>query len=134
MRAPALAPMKSLHALVCASALLLAACAAPAPRLDAATDATSCSNGRQRMARIELYFGLSRPGGIGSEDEFRAFIDAQVTPRFPDGLTLLAGSGQYRDARGVLHVEGAKLLILLVAPSDAQLDSKIDAIRDAYRQ
>ena len=86
------------------------------------------------MARIELYFGLSRPGGTVSDAEFRSFVEAQVTPRFPDGLTLLAGSGQWRDASGVLHVEASKLLILLVSPNDPQVDTKINAIRDDYRR
>jgi hypothetical protein len=127
--------MRSLHTFVCACALLLAACSAsaPRPRPDGAETAT-CPDGRQRMARIELYFGLSRPGGTVSDAEFRSFVDAQVTPRFPDGLTLLAGSGQWRDASGVLHVEASKLLILLVSPNDPQVDTKINAIRDDYRR
>jgi len=125
--------VRSLPVLPCACALLLAACAA-APQPDASADTAPCSGGRQRMARIELYFGLSRPGGTVSEQEFRGFVDAQVTTRFPDGLTLLSGSGQFRDASGVLHVEGAKLLILLVASNDAQAGAKVDAIRDEYRR
>jgi hypothetical protein len=127
--------VRSLHTLVFAGALLLAACSAtaPSPRLDG-TDTAPCSGGRQRMTRIELYFGLSRPGGTVSDAEFRAFVDSQVTPRFPDGLTVLAGSGQWRDARGVLHVEGSKLLIVMVAANEAQVDAKIEAIRDEYRR
>ena len=127
--------MKSLHTLVAAGTLLLAACSAtaPSPRPDG-TETAACSGGRQRMARIELYFGLSRPGGTVSDAEFRTFVDSQVTPRFPDGLTVLAGSGQWRDGSGVLHVEASKLLILFVGSIDPQVETKINAIRDEYRR
>jgi hypothetical protein len=83
--------------------------------------------------RTELFFGLSRPGGVVSEAEFKAFVDAKVTPRFPDGLTLLTGAGQFRDASGTIVVEGSKLLILLVPLRDAQADAKIEAIRSDYK-
>ena len=37
------------------------------------------------FARTELFFRLSRPGGIVTDEEFKAFVDTLVTPRFPDG-------------------------------------------------
>ena len=49
--------------------------------------------------RTELFFGLSRPNGSDvTEEEFQHFIDTKVTPRFPDGLTLLSGKGQFKDS------------------------------------
>jgi hypothetical protein len=126
--------VRSLHPFVFAGALLLAACSTTAPSRPDGSESAACTGGRQRMARIELYFGLSRPGGTVSDAAFRSFVDDQVTPRFPDGLTLLAGSGQWRDGDGVLQVEGSKVLILMVAANDAQVDAKVDAIRDAYRR
>ena len=81
------------------------------------------------FTRTELFFGLSRPGGVVSERDFKAFVDAYVTPRFPDGLTLLSGVGQFRDASGTTIVEGSKLLILLYPRRDREADSKIEQIR-----
>jgi hypothetical protein len=52
-----------------------------------------------------------------------------VTPRFPDGLTLLTGIGQFRDASGTILVEGSKLLILLYPRRDRDADAKIEQIR-----
>ena len=130
--------MRSTHPLVFACALLLAACVAPLaqrpPGPDAGAEAAPCSGGRQRMARIELYFGLARRGGVVSERAFADFVDGQVTPRFPAGLTLISGRGQYRDAGGALQVEGSRLLILMVPANDAQADARIEAIRDEYRR
>jgi Protein of unknown function (DUF3574) len=86
------------------------------------------------FARTELFFGLSRPGGVVTEGEFKAFVDAYVTPRFPDGLTLLSGVGQFRDAGGTIVVEGSKLLILLYPRRDREADRKIEQIRRDYKR
>jgi Protein of unknown function (DUF3574) len=88
----------------------------------------------EAFSRTELFFGLSRPGGIVSEGEFKAFVDGYVTPRFPDGLTLLTGIGQFRDASGTILVEGSKLLILLYPRRDREADAKIEQIRLDYRR
>jgi Protein of unknown function (DUF3574) len=123
-----------------AAALALACCA---PLNSLAHDAAGVArwpdarcdsrSGAQAFARTELFFGLSRPGGVITEADFKAFVDASVTPRFPDGLTLLSGIGQFRDASGTTIVEGSKLLILLYPRSDAQAGAKVEAIRSDYR-
>jgi hypothetical protein len=69
-----------------------------------------------------------------TEAQLQAFVNAEVTPRFPDGLTLLAGIGQFRDSGGATQVEGANVLILLYPWRDAHADRKIDAIRNDYRR
>jgi len=88
--------------------------------------------GGKPVARTELFFGLARPdGSMVSGDEFQRFVDHEVTPRFPSGLTLLGGNGQFRDASGVTIRENSKLLILLYA-YDRDNSRKIEAIRTAY--
>lgn len=84
--------------------------------------------------RAELFFGLSRPGGVVTEAEFQTFVDVRVTPRFPDGLTLLSGIGQFRDASSTIVVEGSKLLILLHPAGDPRAERSIEHIRDDYRR
>lgn len=32
-----------------------------------------------------------------SDEDWRAFLAAEVTPRFPDGLTVIDAAGQWRD-------------------------------------
>ena len=88
--------------------------------------------GAQAFARTELFFGLSRPGGVITEEQFKGFVDASVTPRFPDGLTLLTGTGQFRDSSGTIIVEGSKLLVLLYPFGDREADAKIEQIRSEY--
>jgi Protein of unknown function (DUF3574) len=90
--------------------------------------------GAESFVRTELFFGLSRPGGVVSEAEFKTFVDARVTPRFPDGLTLISGIGQFREASQAITVEGSKLLILLYPKQDAEANRKIEQIRSDYKQ
>jgi hypothetical protein len=84
-------------------------------------------------ARTELYFGLSKPNGVVTEDEFQNFINTEVTPRFPNGLTLLSGKGQFRDSAATLIKEGTKLLILLYAFNN-ESSIAVEQIREAYKK
>jgi Protein of unknown function (DUF3574) len=89
--------------------------------------------GGEIFARTELLFGLSRSTGPDvTEEEFQSFIDLQVTPRFPDGLTLLTGNGQFKDSAGNTIQEGSKLLILLY-PFSKKRSALVDAVRDDYK-
>jgi hypothetical protein len=86
------------------------------------------------FARTELLFGLSRSGGPDiTEEEFDHFIDTEVTRRFPDGLTLLSGDGQFKDASGAIVEEGSKLLILLY-PFSKHSSGLVEEIRTAYKE
>ena len=88
--------------------------------------------GGKLVARTELYFGLARrDGSMVSMEDFQRFIDHEVTPRFPAGLTLLGGNGQFRDANGTTVKEGSKLLILLY-PYDRDNSREIESIRAGY--
>jgi hypothetical protein len=85
------------------------------------------------FARTELLFGLSRSDGPDiTEEEFQTFIDQQVTPRFPEGLTLLAGNGQFQDSTGNIIQEGSKLLILLY-PFSRDRSALVDEVRAEYK-
>ena len=37
------------------------------------------------------------------EAQFMRFLDEEITPRFPDGLTLMTGLGQFRGASGKIE-------------------------------
>jgi Protein of unknown function (DUF3574) len=79
----------------------------------------------------ELYFGLSKPGGVVTEEEFQNFMDTEVAPRFPEGATILNGQGQFLDD-GKLAKEGSKLLILVYTFTDAK-QKQIKEIIDIYK-
>ncbi|POR54020.1 DUF3574 domain-containing protein [Bosea psychrotolerans] len=110
-----------------ASFACLGGCASLAP--------PACSSGQQAMLVAELLFGRNIGDRLGvSEAAFGRFLDEEVTPRFPDGLTILAGQGQYRDTtRDVLVREQAKLLVIALK-DEPEGRAKLAAIAEAYKQ
>lgn len=89
----------------------------------------------QLLARTELYFGRGKPdGSMVTDDEFRAFLDDIITPRFPNGLTVLSGAGQYRGSSGMITREGAMFVILLYPAGEKHSSAHVDEIRNSYRK
>jgi hypothetical protein len=67
-----------------------------------------------------------------SDEQFEAFIDAEVTPRFQDGLTLLRATGQWLSPRtGQLTHEQSRVLVLYHESTDAKAEA-VRAIVRAY--
>ena len=80
-----------------------------------------------------LYFGLTSDDGTGvSEQEWAAFLADVVTPRFPDGLTVLSayGQGGGKQQTGVLQ-ELTKVLII-VRPDTPEAAEKVNQIKAAF--
>jgi len=107
--------------------LLTTGCAGGVATLDA-------PRGTQAVIRSELVFGRLRPDGSTVTDaEWRAFVEEQVTPRFPDGFTVQDVLGQYRGRDGRIIAEPSKIL-LIIHGADARPRTAIQEIRDAYRR
>ncbi|AIF48880.1 DUF3574 domain-containing protein [Dyella japonica] len=125
-------------AAVALAVALLAGCATtagtPSSRLhgDAAHPAQAAG-----WVETRLYFGLGPAGdaahGMG-EQGWRAFLDAEVTPRFPDGLSVLDVYGQWQ-GKGQATPERlrSKMLVIDYADTPANRD-KVEAIRAAWKQ
>jgi len=83
--------------------------------------------------RTELYFGSEKPDGTEvSAEEFDGFVDASVTPRFPDGLTQLTGEGQFLGSTGPIE-ETSFVVILLYPLDDRSANREIEEIRTLYK-
>jgi hypothetical protein len=87
------------------------------------------------FVRTELYFGSLKPDSSHvTKEEFELFLHDVITPRFPEGLTLITGLGQFRNASGETIREHSRLLILLYPVEDRQDKSeKIETIRKRYK-
>lgn len=84
--------------------------------------------------RTELFFGCSKPDGSTiSEKQFQQFVSAEITPRFPSGLTVLPVQGQYRDASGAIIQERSVQIILFYPAQMRDANRNIEAIRAAYK-
>ena len=86
------------------------------------------------MYKIEMYFGRNRKNDVPvKEYEWLEFLVDDVTPRFPDGFTVLESWGQYKGKDGVIICERGNVLILVVDDVYCILTSdKICEIRDIY--
>ena len=92
--------------------------------------------------RSELYFGVGEETGPAgrpqaepiSEATWRAFLDKEVTARFPDGLTVFDAYGQWL-FRGAKEPNRLKTKVLVVLHEDTpQRRADIEAIRLAWKQ
>ena len=78
----------------------------------------------------QLFFGLLGPSGPITEGEWEAFLLDVVTPRFPDGLTVLHASGHWRKAGKPLQREASRVLEIVYdeSPRSRRLIDEIAAI------
>ena len=121
--------MRALTAAALGLALMGAGCAGDRTGRAVRADAPG-----EEWVRTELVFGLGLPGDrTVTPAEWQGFLDAEVTPRFPAGLTVLDASGQWRNAEGRVTAEPAKVLLLL-HPPDPALHARIEEIRAIYKK
>lgn len=97
--------------------------------------ATKTELGTEVYYRTELYLGRSIPGGGSVSDEaWEKFLAEVVTPLFPNGFTILAGRGQYRETSGVIVREPSHVLVFLYRKRDRRTaGAGIEKIREEYK-
>jgi Protein of unknown function (DUF3574) len=118
------------RATVLAAVLLaLSACTPPAPQ----TAAPACTAPLKPALQVDLYFGLATKGREIGGAEWAAFLEKEVTPRFPDGLSVVDVAGQYRNPSGAITREPSKLLVVVVLDAPGHMP-KVQAIVDAYKR
>jgi hypothetical protein len=84
-------------------------------------------------------FGRKIGDRIGvSNAAWSRFVDREITPRFPEGLTVVDASGQWRDTKtgGVVRELSKIVTIVLTDPDkqQASLDAVIAAYKKKFRQ
>ena len=100
-----------------AGAVLAILVLAMAPASRAGTP--SCPAGFEEFTEYRLFFGRSRADvEVVSDKAWRGFLAAEITPRFPGGLTVLDAAGQWRDGSGAIMRERTKLVIVLAKPAE----------------
>lgn len=127
--------MRAVIAISCATALAAVVSGCASQRQPVQTAAIPhCPTGQSRADLVELVFGRNDGDRLAvSDDDWRRFIDEVVTPRFPDGLSVMDVQGQWRSPGGALVREPSKIIYLVLdgGPDDP---AKIAHIRDDYVQ
>jgi hypothetical protein len=113
----------------CLAGLLLAASACSCQR--ASSSASTASAASAQVVLERLYLGMSSPSGPVAGEALTAFLAAEVTPRFPDGLTLYRAYGQWRDRKGAVASEPSTVLEIAM-PNTSENRRKAAAIAALY--
>jgi Protein of unknown function (DUF3574) len=92
-----------------------------------------CHLGKPQQV-AELVFGRNISSRLGVSDaQWARFVDREITPRFPDGLTVFDTRGQWRDAkRGRIMREPGKL-VQIVLPGNAEDADRLNDVIRAYK-
>ena len=118
------------------SLALLSGCAGAPPAATLHGDAAHPAQA-QGWVETRLYFGLGPADDVThgvSEQAWRAFLDAEVTPRFPDGLSVLDVYGQWQ-GQGQHTPERLRSKLLVIDYPDVPANrDKVEAIRAAWKQ
>lgn len=71
------------------------------------------------MVETKLYFGLTTSDGVPVlKVQWKDFVAEQVSPRFPQGFTVVNAKGQWQDRTGKLVRENTRLLIIVHEKSE----------------
>ncbi|MCY3920892.1 MAG: DUF3574 domain-containing protein [Chloroflexi bacterium] len=128
-------PVKNKTRTVCLVLALFALQACSAGGDDSSLVTLDCPDGYQQFTEFNVYFG--RENGDGSEvsqQEWDDFLAEVVTPRLPDGLTVLDGRGQWLNTdTDRVYREDTKVVDVLI-PVEATDDGRVSLseISDIY--
>ena len=94
----------------------------------------------QGWVDTKLYFGLDSADAPGvsphavSESQWRVFLDREVTPRFPAGLSVVDVYGQWQGKSATAPSRLRSKMLIIDYPDTQENRDKIEAIRSAWKQ
>ena len=113
-----------------AAVLVVAACG-----VDVSTSTSECEDGGELWQEYRLFMGRGSGGAeVVSEEDWAAFLADTITPRFPDGLSVIDVAGQGTSADGTLERERTKMLLILVPPTDETALNRMNEIGAEYKR
>jgi hypothetical protein len=81
-----------------------------------------------------LYFGIGPFNKPAPEARWRDFLDHEVTPRFPSGLSVLDVYGQWQGAHQSTPERERSKMLIIDYPATPDNAARIEAIRTAWKQ
>jgi hypothetical protein len=89
--------------------------------------------------RTEIHCAIApfESEGLGlaaAEGTWRLFLDEEVTPRFPEGFSVLDAYGQWRDEGGATIARERSKVLIIVYVDTAARRAGIESLCAAYKQ
>ena len=92
-----------------------------------------CRGGQKPTQVAEMMFGRKIGDRIGvSEIEWGRFVDREITPRFPAGLTVFNASGQWQDRSNNKIVHEPSKIVQIVLSGEVDDIPRLNEIAEAY--
>jgi hypothetical protein len=94
-----------------------------------AQSAMQCNGAQKPWVVADLLFGRSHV----SEANWARFLATEVTPRFPNGFTVIDAKGQWRAPGGEKISRERSKLLMIAMPPGADNDDRLQKIIEAYK-
>src|ERR1700732_3842444 len=102
--------------------------------ISARAQTSDCHGGQKPRQVAELLFGRNIGDRLGgSEAQWGRFVDREVSPRFPDGLTVLDAKGEWRDTARKTTVHEPSKVVEIVLPGKPDDVDELNQIAQAYK-
>jgi hypothetical protein len=88
-----------------------------------------CTGTQKPWTVAELLFGRSNV----SDFDWNRFLDAEITPRFPDGLTVYDARCQWRNPQTRKISRERSKVVMIAMPPDAGNEARLREIVAAYK-
>jgi hypothetical protein len=95
----------------------------------------ACRADQKSSAVVEMMFGRKIGERIAvTNGAWARFVDREITPRFPDGLSVVDAAGQWMDPDKKRVVREPSKIVTIVLRDSEKGQSEIDAIAQAYKK
>jgi hypothetical protein len=102
---------------------------------NAQTGEPSCHGSQQQRKVAELLFGRDIGHRVGvDENDWARFVERELIPRFPDGLTISDTIGEWRSRTGGVIVREPGKRVEIVLPGNTDDEARLDSVVAAYKR
>jgi hypothetical protein len=100
-----------------------------------AQQSLACRGAEQPRETAELVFGhrIGSRGVVGTT-AWRQFVAREITPRFPNGFTIIPAKGQSWDPANRQIIHEVASVVLIALPGNPDDHDRLDQISDAYKR
>ena len=93
-----------------------------------------CRSGQRPTEVVRLFFGRNIGNRLGvSESAWSRFVDREIVPRFPDGLTIFEATGRWQDRAANRVAREPSKIVEIALPGTPEDMVRLNEIVEAYK-